>query len=109
MYIQNQFYKIYFNHCLGSSRQKINLNLGLTMKCNLNEILEQKQLTKNWLAKITGVTNIGAIANGSDIRISSAYKIASALDLNIYDVWPNTYKMQTVEKTVTESVMVEME
>lgn len=79
------------------------------MKCNLNEILEQKELTKSWLAKVTGVTNIGAIASGADIRIITAFKIASALDLNIYDIWPITYKMQTVEKTITESVMVEME
>lgn len=58
------------------------------------------------LKKASGVPNIKSIAEGKDLKLSSAQKIAAVLEVSIEEVWPNNYKLETVTETVEKTVLV---
>ena len=78
------------------------------MKCNIDKILQQKEMTRGSLSKLCGVAVTANICEGNDLKLSSALKIAAGLGVGVQDVWPNSYKIETKTEVVevTKSVLV---
>lgn len=62
------------------------------MKNNLKQIRWENNLTVNQLAKLSGVSHsqITKIENGdtNDVELQTAYKLSSALNVSVYDLFP---------------------
>jgi transcriptional regulator with XRE-family HTH domain len=60
------------------------------MRCNLRDILNQRNITVIHLAEVSGVkrTTIQTYMNGGIPQLDKAYRIAAALNLTVYDIWP---------------------
>jgi len=75
--------------------------------CKLDEVLEQKGLTKGWVQKMSGVGNLAKISEGADLRLSGALKICAVLECEISDIWPNTFGLAKKEIVTEQLVMVD--
>ncbi len=64
------------------------------MISNLKKIRLEQGLTMTALAEMSGVSvsAISLLELRNNPRLSTAYKIATALGLSVYDVWPNEDK-----------------
>lgn len=61
------------------------------MRCNLRDIVfNERKITVMYLAEISGVkrTTIQTYMTGSIPQLDKAYRIAAALNLTVYDIWP---------------------
>jgi DNA-binding Xre family transcriptional regulator len=78
------------------------------MECKLDEILKEKEMSRNELAKICGFAVTAKVVEGANIGLENALKISGALGLSIEDIWPNPYSIETVTETVevTKTLLV---
>jgi DNA-binding XRE family transcriptional regulator len=62
------------------------------MKNRLKEILDARGIKYGWLAEQVGVNRntIKNLMDGACPRLDLAYKIAAALGLSAYDIWPHS-------------------
>ena len=62
------------------------------MENKLKVILDQRGIKYGWLAEQVGVSRntVTALINGSCPNLKLAYKIADALNLSVYDIWPHS-------------------
>lgn len=60
------------------------------MENRLKEILDARGIKYGWLAEQAGVSRntVTSLINGSCPRLDLAYRVAAALGLSVYDIWP---------------------
>ena len=73
---------------------------------NLKKILEEKGITFYDIKALTGVKNLKAIQEGKDLKLSTAQKIAAALEVTVDELFPSNYRLGTMQ--VEKPVLLEV-
>jgi putative transcriptional regulator len=62
----------------------------MRLENRLKDILVRRGIKQVWLAEKAGVNRntITNLVNGSEPKLSLAYKVAEALGMTVYDIWP---------------------
>lgn len=68
---------------------------------NLKTIRKQEDLSLAGLGQLCGISksHVYELERGSEPRIGTAYAVAKALDVSVYDIWPDS--TEVIEEIVT--------
>jgi putative transcriptional regulator len=72
------------------TRRRIMQQVMRMIRCRLRQVLEERGLRQDWLANRAGIHNatLSRLVTGKTVpTMEVAYRIASALDLHVDEIW----------------------